>query len=68
MKRIQRFTNVHPDDAEREELYWDRNLLEDDSICHARRTDRHLSKSKAKAKKIQSRSTRKMQEDDLMGD
>lgn len=68
MKRIQRFTDVHPDDAEREELYWERNLLEDDSICHARRTGRLSSRSKAKAKKIQSRSTRKMQEDDLMGD
>jgi hypothetical protein len=68
MKRIQRFTNVHPDDAEREELYWNKNILEDDSICHARRTDRHSSRSKAKARKIQSRSTRNMPEDDFLGD
>jgi hypothetical protein len=68
MKRPQRFTNVHPDDAEREELYWDRKLLEDDSICHARRTDRQSSRSKAKARKTQSRSTRNMQEDDFVED
>jgi hypothetical protein len=38
MKRIQRFTNVHPDDAEREELYWDRNLLNPGKwICVVRR-------------------------------
>ena len=68
MKRIQRFTDVHPDDAEREELYWERNLLEDDSICHARRTGRLSSRSKAKAKKIQSRSTRSIKEDDFVED
>jgi hypothetical protein len=68
MKRPQRFTNVHPDDAEREELYWDGKLLEDDSIYHARRTDRHSSRSKAKAKKIQSKSTRNTQEDDFVED
>jgi hypothetical protein len=68
MKRLPRFTNMHPDDAEREELYWNKSILEDDSICHARKTDRRSSRSKAKAKKIQSRSTRNMQEDDFVED
>jgi hypothetical protein len=68
MKRVQRFANMRPDDAEQEELYWDRNLLEEDITCHARRTGRHASKSKAKARKIQNRSTRNMQEDDFVED
>jgi hypothetical protein len=68
MKKLQRFSSMHPDDAEREELYWDRNLLEEDITCHARRTGRHASKSKAKARKIQNRSTRNMQEDDFVED
>jgi hypothetical protein len=68
MKRPHRFTNVHPDDAEREELYWDRNLLEDDSICHARRTDHHSSRSKARVKRIQRRTDTNMREDDFLGD
>jgi hypothetical protein len=68
MKRSQRFSSMRPDDAEREELYWDRNLLEEDITCHARRTGRRASKSKAKARKIQDRSTRNMQDDDFVED
>ena len=68
MKRLQRFSGMCPDDAEREELYWDRNLLEEDIACHARRTGRRASKSKAKARKIQDRSTRNMQDDDFVED
>jgi len=68
MKRLQRFSNMCPDDAEREELYWDRNFFEEDVACHARRTGRHASRSKAKARKIQDRSIRNIQEDDFVED
>jgi hypothetical protein len=68
MKRLQRFANMRPDDAEQEESYWDRNFLEEDITCHARRTGRHASRSKAKARKIQDRSIRNIQEDDFIED
>jgi hypothetical protein len=68
MKRLQRFANMRPDDAEQEESYWGQNLLEENITCHARRTDRHASKSKAKARKIQDRTTRNIQEDDFVED
>ncbi len=68
MKRIQRFSNMRPNDGEHEEWYWDRKLLEEDIICHAKKTDRHASKSKAKARKIQNRITRNMEGDDFVED
>ena len=68
MKRLQRFTSMRPNDGEPEEWYWDRNLLEEDITCHAKKTDRRASKSKAKARKFQNRTTRNMQEDDIVED
>lgn len=68
MKRLQRFANMHPNDDEQEELYWDRNLLEEDIKCHAKKTGRRASKSKAKARKMRNRTTRNIQEDDFVED
>jgi hypothetical protein len=68
MNKLQRFTNICPDDAKQEEWYWDRNLVEEDLTCHAKRTDRPASKSKAKVRKIPNRSVRNMQEDDSVED
>ena len=68
MKRLQRFANMRPNDGEQEEWYWDRNLLEEDITCHAKKTGRRASKSKAKARKFQNRTTRNMQEDDIVED
>lgn len=68
MNRLQRFANMHPNDGEQEEWYWDRNLLEEDITCHAKKTGRHVSKSKAKARKIQNRTTRNMHQNDFVED
>ena len=68
MKRIQRFSDMRPNDGEQEEWYWDRNLLEEDITCHAKKTGRHASKSKAKVRKIQKRITRNMEENDFVED
>ena len=68
MNRLQRFHNVRPIDAEQDDWLWDRILFEEDLSCHAKRTDRPASKSKAKARKIQNRSMRNMQEDDFVED
>jgi len=68
MKRLQRFANVPPNEGEQEEWYWNRNLLEEDLTCLAKKTGRHASKSKAKARKIQTRITKNIQEDDFVED
>jgi hypothetical protein len=68
MTRLQRFANVPSNEGEQEEWYWNRNLLEEDLTCHAKKTGRHASKSKPKARKIQNRTTRNMQEDDFVED
>jgi hypothetical protein len=68
MKRLQRFSNMRPDDAKQEEWYWDRNVLEEDLTCHAKRTDCPASKSKVKAKKAQNRLIRNKEEDDAYED
>ena len=68
MKRIQRFANMRPNDDEQEEWYWDRKLLEEDITCHAKKTGRHVSKSKAKARKNRNRITRNMEENDFVED
>ena len=68
MKRLQRFRDVRPTDAEQDDWLWDRILFEEDSTCHVKRTDRPASKSKAKVRKIPNRSVRNMQEDDSVED
>lgn len=68
MKKIQRFTNIRPEDAVQEELYLERNLFEEDLPCRAKRTDRPSLKSKAKARKITNKSIRNIQEDNFYED
>jgi len=68
MKKIQRFTDIRPGDVIQEELYLDRNIFEEDLPCHAKRTDRPALKSKAKAKKITSKSIRNIREDNYYED
>jgi len=68
MSRLQKLDNMRPNDDEHEQWYWDRNLLEEDLTCHAKRTDRHASKSKAKARKTRNKTTRNMQEDEFIED
>lgn len=62
--RLKRFSNMRPDDARQEEWYWNQNQLEEDITCHEKRTDYPASKSKVKARKIRSKSTRNAQDDE----
>lgn len=51
MNRLQRFANMHPNDGEQEEWYWDRNLLEEDITCHAKKNRPPCIKIKGEGKK-----------------
>jgi len=68
MKKIQRFTDIRPEDVIQEELYLDRNIFEEDSPCHAKRTDHPALKSKARARKITDKSIRNIREDNSYED
>ena len=46
MKKSQRFSNIHPDDAEEFEMNWDRDLSGDDFPYHMHKTSRSESKER----------------------
>lgn len=68
MKKLQRFNNVRPNNAEQEDWFWDQILFEEDLTCHARKTDYPALKSKARVRKAQNRTIQNMQPDDFVED
>ena len=67
-KKTQRSMATGPDDIDRIEEYWQNNQQEDNVLWQKRKTDRRKSKSKAKARKNNSRSLPNTLQDDLMED
>jgi len=57
-----------PEDRERMEEYWDDNRQEADLPWDARKTDRHKSKSKGRAKDSRRRSMPDPQKDEFIDD
>jgi hypothetical protein len=68
MKKSNQFTSYDPDNAEQSELYWDQNILEEDTTCHEKRTGRQESRSKAKVKRKVRKPIRKIYGDDSIED
>ncbi len=64
MKKSQRFSNMHPENAEEFEWNWDRDLSADDLPYHTQKEGR----AESKARRNRRKSARDMQNDEYVED